>query len=280
MEHLIEPRLLQRRVRVHLVGVGGNGAQMAARLARLDIAMRALGHPAGLHVTAFDADAVSEANVGRQLYSPSDVGQNKALLTIHRLNLFYGLDWAARPWRYERQEGNDLGPDILVSCVDTRSARRMLHEAMHAPRCTTCYWLDLGNTESTAQVILGQPPRRTLDETARGPRLPCITELFPEILDGRIKDDNAPSCSVRMSLAAQGLFVNDAIVTFAAQLLYQLFSRGRLAAHGVVMNLGTLRTAPIDVNPDVWKRYGFGAVVPPQPASKRRTRRATIAATA
>ena len=56
MEHLIEPRLLQRRVRVHLVGVGGNGAQMAARLARLDVAMRALGHPAGLHVTAFDSD--------------------------------------------------------------------------------------------------------------------------------------------------------------------------------------------------------------------------------
>src|SRR5438477_552904 len=102
MEHLIEPRLLQRRVRVHLVGVGGNGAQMAARLARLDVAMQALGHPAGLHVTAFDSDAVSEANVGRQLYSPSDVGQNKALLTIHRLNLFYGLDWSARSSRSRR----------------------------------------------------------------------------------------------------------------------------------------------------------------------------------
>ena len=43
--------------------------------------------------------------------------------------------------------------------------------------------------------------------------LPCVTESFPEILDERIPDDNAPSCSVRMSLAAQGLFVNDPVVT-------------------------------------------------------------------
>ena len=267
MEHLIDSRLLQRRVRVHLVGVGGNGAQMAARLARLDVAMQALGHPAGLHVTAFDADTVSEANVGRQLYSPSDVGQNKALLTIHRLNLFYGLDWAARPWRYEDRHAGDAEPDILVSCVDTRSARRALHCVMHAASCTTRYWLDLGNTESTAQVVLGQPlsqaQRNPLDATAHGPRLPCVTELFPEIMDERIPDDNAPSCSVRMSLAAQGLFVNDAVVTFAAQLLYELFSRGRLASHGVVVNLDSFRSAPIDVNPEVWGRYGFGAGLSP-----------------
>ena len=81
MDHHIEPELLNRRVQVHLVGAGGNGAQMAACLARLDIAMRALGHPGGLHVTAFDPDRVSETNVGRQLYSRADVGCFKALVT-------------------------------------------------------------------------------------------------------------------------------------------------------------------------------------------------------
>ena len=82
MEHLIDPRLLQQRVHVHLVGVGGNGAQIAARLARLDIAMRALRHPEGLRVTAWDPDEVSEANVGRQLYCPSDVGRYTVRLSI------------------------------------------------------------------------------------------------------------------------------------------------------------------------------------------------------
>jgi hypothetical protein len=33
-----------------------------------------------------------------------------------------------------------------------------------------------------------------------------------------------------VSLASQGLFVNDVAVRFAAQLLYELFSTGRLSA--------------------------------------------------
>ena len=261
MEHLIYPGLLERRVSVHLVGVGGNGAQMAACLARLDIAMCALGHPHGLHVTAFDADRVSEANVGRQLYSAADIGRHKALVTIHRLNQFYGLDWGAVPMRYEDfQQERRLGKscDLLISCVDSRAARRSLHSIAFDASAGCSYWLDLGNTEATAQVILRQPMnahyvRRNKPKL----RLPCVTELFPELLDDATPEDNQPSCSVRMSLASQGLFVNDVAVRFAAQLLYELFSKGRLTAHGVVINLDTKRTGPIEVDPGTWARFGF-----------------------
>jgi len=270
MEHLIEPSLLERRVHVHLVGVGGNGAQMAACLARLDIAMRALGHPAGLHVIAFDADTVSGANVGRQLYSPADVGQNKAVLTIQRLNLFYGLDWDAVPVRYESWGRSDHA-DIVVSCVDTRASRRYLHERFVARPGDTSYWLDLGNTESTAQVVLGEALRHHAKERGGCPRLPCVTELFSELLDTTVKEVNAPSCSVRMSLVSQGLFINDVAVRMGSQLLYELFSRGRLRQHGVIINLDGKRSGPIDVSPDVWRRYNVPAPTPT--AAKGRTRR-------
>lgn len=259
MEHRIDRGLLDRRVAIHLVGVGGNGAQMAACLARLDIAMKALGHPHGLHVTAFDADRVSEANVGRQLYSPADVGRFKALVTIHRLNQFYGLDWMAHPARYEDYQHDrrlHLGADILISCVDSRAARRAIHAQVFHPHTDYRYWLDLGNTESTAQVVLGQAPRRARageDE----PHLPCVTELFPELLDESVPDDNRPSCSVRVSLASQGLFVNDVAVRFAAQLLYELFSKGRITEHGVMVNLDSKRSGPIEVDPRTWRRFGY-----------------------
>lgn len=257
MEHLIDPALLDRRVTIHLVGVGGNGAQMAACLARLDIAMKALGHPHGLHVTAFDADRVSEANVGRQLYSPADIGRHKAIVTIHRLNQFYGLDWTAHPVRYEDFETKRYSPlsaDILVSCVDSRAARRTLHEAVFEGGRYR-YWLDLGNTEASAQVVLGQGPQRAAGEGAS--RLPCVTELFPELLDANVPDDNRASCSVRVSLASQGLFINDVAVRFAAQLLYELFSKGRLCQHGAVVNLESKRAGPIEVDPRTWARFGF-----------------------
>ncbi|WP_428422830.1 PRTRC system ThiF family protein [Methylibium sp.] len=259
MEHLIDPKLLERRVAIHLVGVGGNGAQMAACLARLDIAMRALGHPYGLHVTAIDGDRVSEANVGRQLYSTADIGKHKALVTVHRLNQFYGLDWEAYPARYEDFiDAHRMGrrADILVSCVDSRSARRALHKEVFHPHANFRYWLDLGNTDSTAQVVLGQA-RSHGTSAGDGPRLPCVTDLFPELLDTSIPDDNRPSCSVRVSLASQGLFVNDVAVRFAAQLLYELFSTGRLSEHGVMVNLDSKRSGPIEVDPRTWERFGY-----------------------
>lgn len=263
MEHVIDTNLLDKRVQIHLIGVGGNGAQMAACLARLDIAMKALGHPYGLHVTAFDGDRVSEANVGRQLYSPSDVGRFKSVVTIHRLNQFYGLDWIAQPYRYEdfqRESFHRSSADLIVSCVDTRSARQALHARVFEGSGHYRYWLDLGNAEATAQVVLGEAPRRRGKRLeGQSPRLPCVTELFPELLDTSVADDDAPSCSVRMSLASQGLFINDVAVRYAAQLLYELFSNGRIRQHGVLVNLGSKRSGPIDVDPSAWSRFGYRA---------------------
>lgn len=250
LPHRIPNELLTRRVTVHLAGVGGNGAQLAGCLARLDIAMRALGHPGGLHVHAFDPDTVSEANVGRQLYSNADVGSHKAVVTISRLNHFYGLDWDASvhpieaSWRGEH--GSSRGnADILISCVDTRAARRAMHTYLFG-EWRYLYWLDLGNRVHDAQVVLGQPPSRAFPADAPD-RLRCVTERYPELLDETVPEDETPSCSVRMSLARQGLFINDFAARYAAQMLFELFSIGSLQSQGIVLNLQTKRTAPIPI---------------------------------
>ena len=61
----------QHPVTVNLIGAGGTGSQVLTCLARLDAALRGLGHP-GLFVTLYDPDIVTEANIGRQLFGPSD----------------------------------------------------------------------------------------------------------------------------------------------------------------------------------------------------------------
>jgi len=264
MEHPLNARLLQKRIDVHLIGVGGGGAQMAGCLARLDIALRSLGHPHGLSVVAYDPGTVRAANVGRQVYSPADIGQFKAIVTIERINQFFGLNWRAwpeaAPLQWNRHGGQ---PDIIISCVDTRSARRAIHQRLFEQAHAVSYWLDLGNRETDGQVCLGQPPRAGLDEAMR---LPCITELYPEILRPQPNEDAAPSCSVRMALASQGLFVNDMAVRYAAQLLYQLFSTGRLAQHAALFNLDSLCSAGLAVDPATWRR--FGVERPAQPATQ------------
>ena len=39
----------------------------------MNVALQVLGHP-GLHVTVFDPDIITEANIGRQLFSETEQG--------------------------------------------------------------------------------------------------------------------------------------------------------------------------------------------------------------
>lgn len=106
-------------VSVTLVGAGGNGGQMLSALARINTALIATGHP-GLHVTVWDDDTVEEPNIGRQLFSWDDIGQNKAICLTSRFNRFYGTGWDARPERFtdDSPTGN-----IVITCVDNISTR-------------------------------------------------------------------------------------------------------------------------------------------------------------
>lgn len=82
-------------VTVFVIGAGGTGSQVATNLARMSIALQALGHP-GLHLTVFDPDTVTEANIGRQLFSESELGLNKAVALVTRINRFFGFSWEAK----------------------------------------------------------------------------------------------------------------------------------------------------------------------------------------
>jgi PRTRC genetic system ThiF family protein len=234
--HYLTPELLRGTVRVALVGCGGSGSQMLTALARLHVSLRALGHPGGLHVTTYDPDRVSEANVGRQLFAPADVGHFKASVLTTRVNLFYGLDWKDAPERFPDETSNLW--HLVIGCVDTKAARRAIVATL-GRGFGTRYYLDLGNDDFAGQVLLGQVGRD-------GPRLPHALEVFPELATGDERIDVA-SCSLAASLASQSLFVNQAVVTFAGNLLYTLFTNGQTDYHGVFVNLrkGIVRPIPV-----------------------------------
>jgi PRTRC genetic system ThiF family protein len=237
--HPLPKKFVNGRIDVALVGIGGNGSQMLTGLARIHLALRALGHP-GLFVLAADPDVVTEANVGRQLFSPSDIGQNKADVLINRLNIYYGLDWEAHPRKFPKHGK----ADILVGCVDTAAARRDLSQ------CQYLYWLDLGNQERKGQVILGMNPMQL--GIMPGPRKQkhrprVVTEIFPEILNPKFKEDNIPSCSLAEALGRQDLFINQSVTTFALQLLWQFIRNGGLDIHGYFINLESGRVTPLPI---------------------------------
>lgn len=154
-------------VTIHVAGAGGTGSQVITNLARMNVALQALGHP-GLHVTVFDPDIITEANIGRQLFSETELGQGKATAAVTRVNRFFGTTWTAENCRYPVRKTQENGDDrtrsanIIITCTDNTRSRLELwrflkkyREASVNNERAVYYWMDFGNAQTTGQVFIG-----------------------------------------------------------------------------------------------------------------------------
>lgn len=238
---------------VTVVGAGGTGCQVLTALARINCALQGLGH-VGLEVTAYDDDIVTRANLGRQLFTPLEIGANKAEVLITRINRFFGFEWKAKPCRYPCGEGYELG-NITITCVDNvkarieigkylRSKKNLCHDDQRKP----FYWLDFGNTADTGQVVLGtiettkQPKGKKSEAVSK---MPCVDKLFDLT---KVDDkDSGPSCSLAEALRKQDLFINSTISQLGCNLLWKLISQGSIDCNGLYLNLKTMKVNPINL---------------------------------
>ena len=256
--HRIHPELLERQVRVLVVGCGGTGSAIVAGLPYLHQALVARGHPGGLHVTVMDGDSISPTNCVRQPFAKSEIGLNKAIVLVNRLNMFWGLKWEAVAAHLKAgshvsrsYSGDDLRAHIVVGCVDTRAARAAIRDAVSS-WSTVSYWLDLGNNADSGQFILGEP----LNERNRRARLRLrsAAELYPEICDQALDSDGEPSCSAIEALERQEPFLNSTLAQQALALLARLLRYGEISYHGGFINLGTGATSVLRIDPQCWER--------------------------
>jgi len=250
MTHQLQPGLLRKPVRVLVVGCGGNGSAMAAGLPYLHQAMLVSGHPYGLEVTIMDGDTVSPTNCVRQPFSQAEIGHFKAVVLVSRMNLFWGLDWKAIPQNLTEASILDR-PDIVIGCVDTRAARRIIHSKLTGHQANTSYWLDLGNHATGGQFVLGQPWNWVNRRCAT--RLRTVAELFPELIDEPLDKDGQPSCSAVEALERQEPFVNPTLAYHALALLARLFRYGSTEYHGAFVNVAGSRVQPLVAEPQTWR---------------------------
>lgn len=226
----------QHPVTVNIIGAGGTGSQVLTCMARLDVTLRALGHP-GLFVTLYDPDTVTEANIGRQLFSPSELGLNKAQCLVTRINHFFGNDWKAEARHYPsvlKEIKRDEIANVTITCTDNN---------------TPLYWMDLGNTQTAGQVVLGTVPKK-IRQPASGQyetvgSLKVITRF---VKYARVKEeDSGPSCSLAEALEKQDLFINSTLAQLGCNILWKMFRNGMIEHQGVFLNLDTLKVNPIAV---------------------------------
>jgi PRTRC genetic system ThiF family protein len=249
--HHLHPELLKHRVRILVVGCGGNGSAIAAGLPYLHQALLVYGHPEGLRVTLTDPDIISPTNCVRQPFSQSEIGLYKSVVLANRLNLFWGLDWEGIPERLEPKERLD-GVDIVIGCVDMRKARATIAKCAEG-WSEVDYWLDLGNNADSGQFVLGEPlNRRNLRHRLR---LRTVSELFPEVIAGELDEDGLPSCSAVEALDRQEPFVNPALANHALALLARLFRCGTISYHGGFLSLSSLSgLEALRIDAKYWER--------------------------
>lgn len=255
-KHYTEASLLspQHPVTIALIGCGGTGSQMLNNLARIHKALTSLGHP-GFHITVFDSDIVTEANLGRQLFAPSELGMNKGIALLTRINRFYGLRWQSEPTLFDIKK-NKITYNIIITAVDNvkiraEIAKEFSSKQTNAYRSETknYYWMDLGNTKSCGQIVLST--RNKIEQPCKTKNtidyLPNIIELHPDLKKHEDKD-NTPSCSLAEALEKQDLFINSLLAQYASNIIWKMFREASIKYHGLYLNLETLSTSPISVN--------------------------------
>jgi PRTRC genetic system ThiF family protein len=256
--HRIHPELLERQVRVLVVGCGGTGSAVIAGLPYLHQSLMARGHPGGLHLTVLDGDTISPTNCVRLPFARSEIGLSKAIVLVNRLNLFWGLKWEAVPINLQpgsvisgSYQSDELRAHIVIGCVDTRAARAAIRDAV-SKWSAVSYYLDLGNNADSGQFVLGEP----LNQRNRRSRLRLrtVAELYPEIVDPDLDNDGEPSCSAVEALERQEPFVNPTIAQHALALLARLFRFGEITYHGAFINLASGVASVLRIDPRYWRR--------------------------
>lgn len=246
-------------VTVLVAGAGGTGSQVITNLARMSVALQALGHP-GLHLTAFDPDTVTEANIAANC-SRDGTGVDKATGACHpRQPFFPDYAWEARECRYPiiTKEGDKSVPlaNIIITCTDNTRSRldlwrflKKYREYKNNDEKAPIYWMDFGNAQTTGQVLVGNI-RSKISQPASSeylpmPRMNVITE---EVSYSTIREeDSGPSCSLTEALRKQDLFINSMLAQIGCDILWRMFREGRTFYRGAYLNLDTLRVNPIPV---------------------------------
>jgi PRTRC genetic system ThiF family protein len=274
LTHTVHKYLLapQHAVTVNLIGCGGTGSQMLAKLGQIDHALRAGGlgmgqHP-GLMVRVFDGDRVEPVNIGRQGFFPAEVGVNKAIALVTRVNRAFGTAWQGIPFNYDaslmvelarkkgvfRQEQTLRYANITITCVDTAKARIQIGKMLKSGNVAHAqnkryYWLDLGNARHTGQVVLGTvntiPQPKDSKQSVK--RLPTILKMFPNLKKYDTEEIQGGACSLAESLQNQDLCVNSMMAEWGKKILWNLFKQMRITSHGVFVNLESMTVNPIPI---------------------------------
>jgi PRTRC genetic system ThiF family protein len=257
MDFHIPQHLLNKPLRILLIGAGGSGSQIATELFQMDSLLRQLSQQSVyIDLTIVDGDTVSIFNVGRQGFYLGDIGCNKADVLVSRFNNFGGTNWKSIPKYCSPKDINFSQFDFVITAVDKAQFRVELGQFFKNTHShSDLLWLDLGNGANTGQVVLGHANTVIRSD---GVRLPNVFDLYGDMLK-EIDDEkeDTPSCSTEAALTKQDFGSNRAVAGQATQLIWQLVRYAKISHHGAFVDIANAVVQPLKIDPQVWAVYGY-----------------------
>lgn len=228
---------MHRDVTIEVIGCGGTGALVLQGLGNIATSLYKTGSKRRIDVVAYDPDVVSSANIGRQPFYPAEIGQNKAVCLVNRVNMSFGLDWEACPEAYNIHNAVPFSK-IIIGCVDSRKSRRSIKDVLE--RHVERYYIDCGNDRHSGQVLIGCNTKK------KKHRLPMPWEVCPALVSEE-PEDNTPSCSLAEALNSQDLMVNRFAAMIALELVWQLLKYNTLKSRGAFFDCRNIKVMPVAI---------------------------------
>lgn len=238
-------------VRIDVVGVGGSGGEFIDGLHRIQAVLKELGHK-GFKIRIFDPKKVGQQNIGRTRFSQNEIGMYKTDVIASKYNLAFGLEIESHPYKYEIKE-HIFDFDLLITCSDSAKLRCVIGEHSEKIRNGSKWdkklkwWLDLGNTDTSAQYVLGNMGCNQDDKF-----VPNIYDLYKDsLLIASQEENDKSSCSLLEAVELQSLFINRTVADHSLSLLYEWF-KGSISTHGGFIDLKTHMVKPLKIDRKIW----------------------------
>lgn len=231
-------------IKLLLIGCGGTGSYMLPELAGLSSALKQMGK-LGFKITVMDDDLVEDHNIGRQRFSPADIGLSKAKVLATRVNRFYGNgDVTSIHKQFCVGDIQDIKPNVIITAVDKVQIRKDLSSYLRSDFNNTAkkedayyYWIDTGNAKDYGQIVIGAYSKEDVHYKS-------VCEIHPDMEE----QPEQPSCSVRQSLSKQSYMINKIIGSYAVDLISTMMIEYHLKYNALYVNLAKNKTKKLTYN--------------------------------
>ncbi|OES24113.1 PRTRC system ThiF family protein [Alteromonas macleodii] len=249
MEFYTPSHMINTRINIAVIGLGGTGSYVLPMLAQMNYLLRCISQDnVQLNVSVYDPDSVSRWNIGRANYYLMDVGKNKANALTERLNLGWGTQWRAHACKFDVSMASRF--DVVFTCVDNIQSRLDLGEYHQGQECDTL-WIDGGNGSHQGNVMWGH-----LGNPNDTDKIPNWYDLYAATMEG-VEEDVTDSCSHEASLFKQDYGINHITAVLMCQYLWRLMRHGSLTHHVQMFDIAEGDLASLDIDPEMWKTFNY-----------------------